>query len=752
MKIREVLIKIWEIYFPDQVDILIKYLEENPFKSDDIEFKKETETTVLEAFKYGKDAIKSLIEDSDYFLTDILTFLASQEKICHVFVVPKAQKVKNLPQDTIMLRESEDKNNVVNAYFVNASGEYQLQEFTLKDLIRFNFPKEVKSVQEIPADGNTQPLFDAVSSACGYKNFYLFTTLTHYFFSSFSDKFNFNIYQFTAEMKAGYGYTQNILGGYNHYRTKQGNAPEHDRGWKLHVSIDDQNFALSKLDAIEIEYLQKIQFPNALSALDVSDLDYIKQLKLEKKNEKFEKIQQKLIKNENYQSISLKSDEVSVLKDVLASLTDERAKQVNEKLPEDLKLKEEFKEIQQKIITKNDYQFLSLQAAQVQVLKAILKLLKEDKAESIHARLLIDDKSNNLRKAWPIILEFAFKYQLVRFKIKNLSKKNFDDSSLSADSVGKQITIYVGIDDNVSDDRVSNLFNFARELTIKFIENEIKPSEYGENVRYVTPYIGYKNDHDPNIGGLYRRPNLPGYMRDEQQDPFKETFDTLSELFDFVPVCNETKEEEEEKKNTKKIHHTPVQKSFSSQSGLSSPKQTLSTSTSKTAAKPSVKRSQPLSRGTKISSSSHKVPPIFKLPTINLESTSSFLKKDTSNASIAALQKSEHEQNAISEKKSRKKIDEKEVNKGEYSQGVFSTKSAYTAPNPSSSATSASSTTTTGQAPMITSANTNTSTTQESNKPDTPHSTTISSQPLLNEKSETPESDEDTSPPAPAPS
>ncbi len=149
-----------------------------------------------------------------------------------------------------------------------------------------------------------------------------------------------------------------------------------------------------------------------------------------------------------------------------------------------------------------------------------------------------DDDSNNLKKAWPIILKLAFKYQLPHFKIKLFTvqkKSHLPDSECLPQEKGKQLTFYCG--ENPSPGTVKKLSRFCQELTEEFKKNDIQAGQYGENVRYVNEYVGYKNDF---IGeNEYRKPDERGYKLKEQPDLFRESFKDLISS-DFPPVQYKT--------------------------------------------------------------------------------------------------------------------------------------------------------------------------------------------------------------------
>ena len=175
-----------------------------------------------------------------------------------------------------------------------------------------------------------------------------------------------------------------------------------------------------------------------------------------------------------------------------------------------------------------------------------------EKGWKIHLSIA-DYDGENLERALPVILRLFFKYQLPHLKIKNLARVA-SDSECKLYERGKQITFYLG--NEITSYEVEKLTNFVKELTAELKNENIEPSYYGENVRYVTPYVGYKNDNatlipESSSGGeysqerefKYRPPEERGYKLDEQNDPFKIAFDTLSREFEFNPVHQKTKQE-----------------------------------------------------------------------------------------------------------------------------------------------------------------------------------------------------------------
>ena len=129
---------------------------------------------------------------------------------------------------------------------------------------------------------------------------------------------------------------------------------------------------------------------------------------------------------------------------------------------------------------------------------------------------------------------------------------------------------------------------FIKELTTKFQRANIIPGNYGENVRYVTPYVGYKNDNanplesssDENASqekeSKYREPQELGYKLPQQIDPFENAFKILSEKFQFNPIHYQTKdsasgsdEPEEETANSIEEDEESLQKSTSTSNKIS---------------------------------------------------------------------------------------------------------------------------------------------------------------------------------------
>jgi hypothetical protein len=174
-----------------------------------------------------------------------------------------------------------------------------------------------------------------------------------------------------------------------------------------------------------------------------------------------------------------------------------------------------------------------------------------DKGWKIHVSIF-DGDEENLKKALPIVLKLFFKYQFLHLKIKNLASAPVDSASKNHEQ-GKQITIYFG--DKIMPDEIKKVVAFTQELTKELKNAKIVPSQYGENVRYITPYVGYKNDHasdDPNPKIFseedeflekeqrYREPHETGYKLDTQADPFKKAFKIISNQFGFTPIHNQT--------------------------------------------------------------------------------------------------------------------------------------------------------------------------------------------------------------------
>lgn len=70
----------------------------------------------------------------------------------------------------------------------------------------------------------------------------------------------------------------------------------------------------------------------ALSKLDEKEIDYLKELKLDKEEDKFSSIQQKIKQNDNYKLVSFQLEELQLLKNILKSQKDHKARDIEAKL------------------------------------------------------------------------------------------------------------------------------------------------------------------------------------------------------------------------------------------------------------------------------------------------------------------------------------------------------------------------------------------------------------------------------------